>query len=116
VSIRLNPNGRQDRLFKGIPERFDAQACHSQSVLQLPAGATLLASSALDRHHAFVIGRRAWGVQFHPEFNGQMLRRYILRLAEDLKAQGRDVDRLLGDIRETPQSETLLRRFQRLCS
>jgi GMP synthase (glutamine-hydrolysing) len=116
VSIRLNPNGRQDRLFKGIPERFDAQACHSQSVLQLPAGATLLASSALDRHHAFVIGRRAWGVQFHPEFNGQMLRRYILHLAEDLKAQGRDVDRLLGDIRETPQSETLLRRFQRLCS
>ncbi|MBR9986021.1 MAG: glutamine amidotransferase [Desulfosarcina sp.] len=116
VSIRLNPDGRKDRLFDGTPERFAAQACHSQGVLQLPAGATLLASSALDPHHAFIVGRRAWGVQFHPEFNGQMLRLYIQRFADDLKAQGRDVDRLLADIRETPQSETLLRRFQRLCT
>jgi GMP synthase (glutamine-hydrolysing) len=85
-------------------------------VLQLPAGATLLASSALDPHHAFIVGRRAWGVQFHPEFDGQMLRLYIQRFANDLVAQGLDVDRLLADIRETPQSERLLRRFQRLCT
>ncbi|MEE4113668.1 MAG: glutamine amidotransferase [Desulfobacteraceae bacterium] len=116
VSIRLTPDGRRDRLFEGTPETFAAQACHSQSVLQLPAGAILLASSALDPHHAFIIGKRAWGVQFHPEFNGQMLRLYIQRFSDDLAAQGRDVNRLLGDIRETPQSETLLRRFQRLCS
>jgi hypothetical protein len=45
-----------------------------------------------------------------------MLRRYIQRFADDLKAQGLDVERLLADIRETPQSEALLRRFQRLCT
>ena len=45
-----------------------------------------------------------------------MLRRYIQRFTDDLKAQGRDVGRLLSDIRETPQSERLLRRFQRLCT
>jgi GMP synthase (glutamine-hydrolysing) len=115
VTIRLNPDGRQNRLFDETPESFVAQACHSQSVLQLPAGATLLASSALDPHHAFVVGRRAWGVQFHPEFSGRMLRLYIQRFADDLTAQGQNVDRLLGDIRETPQSERLLRRFQRIC-
>lgn len=116
VSIRLNPDGLKNRLFDGTPEMFAAQACHSQSVLQLPAGAILLASSEMDPHHAFIIGRQAWGVQFHPEFNVQILRLYIQRLADDLAAQGIDVDRLLGDIRETPQSETLLRRFQRLCT
>lgn len=116
VSIRLNEQGRQDRLFDGTPETFAAQVCHSQSVLQLPAGATLLASSAMDPHHAFSIGKQAWGVQFHPEFNGHMLRLYIQRFADDLNAQGRDVDRLLDEIRETPQSEALLRRFQRLCA
>jgi GMP synthase (glutamine-hydrolysing) len=115
VSIRLNRDGRQDRLFDETPETFAAQACHSQSVLQLPSGATLLASSEMDPHHAFVVGGRAWGIQFHPEFNGRMLRLYILRFSDDLAAQGLDVDRLLGDIRETPQSECLLRRFQRLC-
>jgi GMP synthase (glutamine-hydrolysing) len=116
VTIRLNQQGCQDRLFEGVPGTFAAHVCHSQCVLQLPDGATLLASSDTDPHHAFVIGRRAWGVQFHPEFGGQMLRRYIQRFADDLKAQGLDVERLLADIRETPQSEALLRRFQRLCT
>ena len=116
VSIRLNPDGRRDRLFDETPETFAAQACHSQSVLQLPTGATLLASSEMDPHHPFRISGRAWGVQFHPEFNGQILRLYIQRFADDLKSRGRDADRLLSNIRETPQSETLLRRFQRLCS
>ena len=50
----------------------------------------------MDPHHAFRFGKRAWGVQFHPEFDGQMLRRYIRRFADELKAQGRDVDRLLA--------------------
>ena len=116
VSIRLNQDGRKDRLFEGTPETFVAQACHSQSVMQLPAGATLLASSDMDPHHAFVIGRRAWGVQFHPEFDGKILRLYVQRFAADLKAQGCDVERLLADIRETPESEALLRRFQRVCN
>ena len=116
VAIRLNQDGQRDRLFEDMPGTFAAQACHSQSVLHLPAQATLLASSDMDPHHAFAIGKRAWGVQFHPEFNGQVLRHYIQRFADDLKAQGCDVDRLLAGIRETPQSETLLRRFQQLCT
>jgi GMP synthase (glutamine-hydrolysing) len=116
VSIRLNQQGRQDRLFDGSPETFAVQACHSQSVLRLPAGATLLASSDMDRHHAFSIGRRAWGVQFHPEFDGLVVRLYIQRFAEELGRQGIDVDRLLAESRETPKSEALLRRFQKLCA
>jgi GMP synthase (glutamine-hydrolysing) len=116
VSIRLNPRGRQDRLFDEMPETFPAQACHSQSVLQLPAGATLLASSDMDPHHAFSIGRQAWGVQFHPEFNAGVLRDYIGRFAPALGRQGVDIDRLLADVRETPRSEGLLRRFQALCA
>lgn len=116
VSIRLNAKGRQDPLFQGLSGTFAAQACHSQSVLRLPAGATPLASSAMDANHAFAMGKRAWGVQFHPEFNQEMLRLYIRRSADDLKAQGSDVERLLAGIRETPESESLLRRFQRLCA
>ena len=116
VSIRLNREGQRDQLFEDMPGTFPAQACHSQSVLQLPAEATLLASSVMDPHHAFAIGKRAWGVQFHPEFNRDVLRLYIQRFADDLTVQGRDVDSLLAGIRETPHSEGLLRRFQRLCA
>jgi GMP synthase (glutamine-hydrolysing) len=115
VSIRLNQHGRQDPLFAGLPARLAVHSCHRQSVLQLPVGATALASSDMDPHPAFAIGQRAWGLQFHPEFNTRILRRYIQRFASDLRAQGDDVDRLLAKTRETPYSEALLQRFQRLC-
>ena len=115
VAIRLSSRVGKDQLFQGLPAVFDAQACHSQSVLQLPVGATLLASSDMDPHHAFSVGECAWGVQFHPEFNAEVLRHYIRRFADELAAQGSEVDGLLEGVRETPISEGLLRRFQQLC-
>ena len=115
VSIQCSDQAGQDSLCHGLPDTFPVQACHSQSVLQLPDGATRLAWSEMDPHHAFAVGTCAWGVQFHPEFDAEVLRCYIQRFAEDLTAQGEDVDRLLGRVRETPHSEQLLRRFQRLC-
>ena len=115
VAVQCSGRANADRLFGGLPETFDAQACHTQSVLQLPAGAILLASSDMDPHHAFSVGACAWGVQFHPEFNAEVLRDYIRRSAGDLAAQGRDVNDLLAQVRETPISEGLLRRFQRWC-
>lgn len=116
VSIRLNREGRLNRLFADLPDSFAVHACHTQSVLELPVGASLLASSTRDPHHAFAIGEAAWGIQFHPEFNSSILQAYIQRMAGDLKAQGDDVPGLLAAIRETPHSEGLLRRFQRLCT
>jgi GMP synthase (glutamine-hydrolysing) len=115
VAVRLNGRARADQLFQGLPDIFDAQACHTQSVLQLPAGATLLASSDMDPHHAFSVGECAWGVQFHPEFNAEVLRCYIRRFADNLAVQGSGVSSLLEGVRETPISEGLLRRFQQLC-
>ncbi|BBO67714.1 GMP synthase [Desulfosarcina alkanivorans] len=113
VTIRLTEPGRQDPLLGGRPETsLPVHACHSQSVLELPAGATLLAASDMDPHHAFAIGRRAWGVQFHPEFDGRILREYIRCLSAELGQQGQDADQLMAGVRETPESEALLRRFQ----
>ncbi|BBO74252.1 GMP synthase [Desulfosarcina widdelii] len=115
VPVRLSGRAKADRLFQGLPDVFDAQACHTQSVVQLPVGATLLASSEMDPHHAFSVGECAWGVQFHPEFNAEVLRCYIRRFTDDLAAQGSEVSGLLEGARETPISEGLLRRFQRVC-
>lgn len=116
VDIRLSPQGRQDPLFAGLPATFAAHACHTQSVLTLPPGSILLASSTMDPHHAFAVGRHAWGVQFHPEFSPSILKAYIQRHSGDLTTQGSDVRRLLTEVRATPHSGALLRRFQRLCS
>lgn len=114
VDIRLNAAHGGDALFAGLPARFPAHATHSQSVLQLPPGAVLLASSEHDAHHAFRVGELAWGVQFHPEFDARIMRTYIQERQQDLRREGLDVEALLGQVRPTPEATRLLRDFARL--
>lgn len=77
IKVGLQYAAQHDRLFSKLPRDLDLHASHRQSVLALPPDAVLLASSALDPHHAFRIGSCAWGVQFHPEFTGAITRSYI---------------------------------------
>lgn len=57
-----------DPLFGALPLAFDAQFGHKDHVDVLPAGVTLLATSADGRNEAFrVDGSHFWGAQFHPE-------------------------------------------------
>lgn len=66
VPVRLNPAARTDPLLAGLPEAFYVHATHAQSVLRLPEQAVHLAGNDYEPHHAFRVGERAWGVQFHP--------------------------------------------------
>ncbi len=111
VDIRLLSGSIRDKLFGLLPGRFQAHATHCQSVLQLPPGATHLAASADEVHHAFRIGDCAWGIQFHPEFTADIMAAYIREQAKDLRTFGRDVDKLLGAVAETPAALQTIRNF-----
>ncbi len=71
--VTLTGEGRNDRLFRGIPESFITFQWHHDS-FDIPAGGVHLASSAACPHQAFRIGERAWGVQFHPEVTENIIR------------------------------------------
>jgi GMP synthase (glutamine-hydrolysing) len=77
VAIERLPDARDDALFGTAPVRFDAHASHQQSVLDLPRGAVVLASSAHDPNHAVRYAPRVWGLQFHPEFSVEIMRGYL---------------------------------------
>jgi len=110
VAIRLDAIAATDSLFRGLPGNFLGQTSHTESVLRLPPGARRLASSDGDPHQAFRVGR-AWGVQFHPEFDVITTRFYLQQCRDELLAEGQDPDSLVRTVADTPEAAGLLHRF-----
>ena len=111
VGIELAAEAADDPLLQALPTRFQAQVVHWQSALRLPEGAVRLAGNAFEPHQAFRIGPRTWGLQFHPEFDDEVMRDYIERMADALRARGLDPAALRARVAGTAASAGLLRRF-----
>lgn len=115
VEISLSDAARRDPLLKGLPDSFPAQLSHRQCVLQLPPQAIPLARSAMDTHQAFSYRDRAWGLQFHPEFDEHIIPHFIRYYQDSLQAKGRNSAELLQQVTPSPVSAALLKQFAALC-
>lgn len=113
-AITLRPEADADPLMAGLPDAFPAHTTHLESVLELPPGARWLASSAHTPLHAFRVGDCAWGVQFHPEFDAEIMAAYIRARTGELHREGLDPNDLLHQVAETPVAHGLLARFASL--
>jgi GMP synthase (glutamine-hydrolysing) len=111
VTTRFTPVADADRLCAGLGGEQRVQASHRQSVTRLPSGAVLLAASAKDPHHAFRVGGCAWGLQFHPEFDRQIVTAYTHYYRTSLEEQGEDARVIAAAAQETPRAARLLARF-----
>lgn len=116
VKILCQPNYQNDVLFGHLPPQFDAFVTHSQSVVQLPHGARVLAKSIKEPVQAYFFPPLTWGVQFHPEFNQKITAAYIQATTQKLLAEGQDPARLITGLQETPYSHTVLKRFAEIVS
>jgi len=114
VVVRRLDAAQRDLLLGVWGKAEPAHVTHLESVLALPAGALRLAESDLDPVQAFSVGERAWGVQFHPEFDAQTVRAYVTTRRDKLRGEGLDPDALLAEVREAPSGQRLLRRFAEL--
>jgi GMP synthase (glutamine-hydrolysing) len=124
--VRRNPRGREigtirverrgehaDPLFAGVPEVFEANATHVDTVARLPPGATSLARSTLDDHHAIRFADALYGLQFHPEFDASIMRGYLEARRDVCRDEGIDADALRERVLETAASRGLLGAFVR---
>ncbi|WP_006787348.1 glutamine amidotransferase [Thiorhodospira sibirica] len=111
VEVQLTPEAARDPLFAELPMVFKAHVSHSQTVLQLPPTAVLLAQNAHEPHHAFRLGRCAWGVQFHPEYTPAIMHDYLKAQAPALAAQGHDMLKLTAAVCATPHAQQVLQGF-----
>jgi GMP synthase (glutamine-hydrolysing) len=114
VEVRRLAPAQRDPLLGSWGAAEPAHVTHVESVLALPEGAVRLAESDLDPVQAFRVGERAWGVQFHPEFDADTVRAYLAARTEKVRAEGLDPEALDAAIRETPVAARILRRFAEL--
>jgi GMP synthase (glutamine-hydrolysing) len=111
VEVEFAPEAAGDALLGPLGRHQRFHTSHLESVLDLPDGATRLATTRLDPNHAFALGPRAWGVQFHPEFDADIMRGYLEGRRPQVEAEHLDVDALLAAVEETPEAPRLLHRF-----
>jgi GMP synthase (glutamine-hydrolysing) len=120
--VERNPRGREmgtvpieiiadDPLLDRSIEPALAHATHVDSVTQLPKQARILARTTLEPHAALRFGERAWGVQFHPEFDEQVMSEYLTSRREILSQEGRDPEAMLAGVRPAAAGRLVLRRF-----
>ncbi len=120
--VRKNPRGREmgtvelelcedDPLFD-VPERpLAVNMSHVDSVVRVPPGATALARTALEPNAALRFSERVWSVQFHPEFDGPVMRQYIEARRDIIAGEGLDPDAMLSSAGDAPFGAAVLRRF-----
>jgi GMP synthase (glutamine-hydrolysing) len=120
--VERNPRGREMGTVKLAIEQDDpildrsitpalAQATHVDAVTRLPARARVLATTALDPHAALRFGPRAWGVQFHPEFDARVMSEYIETRRALLLEEGRNPAAMLAGITPAEAGRVVLERF-----
>jgi GMP synthase (glutamine-hydrolysing) len=114
VRVQLTPEAEDDALLAGFGGALLVHTTHSEAVLELPKPAVRLASNKADPNSAFSFGTAAWGVQFHPEFDTHVMKRYIEERRELLVAEDIDADARLSEIEESPDGKAVLRRFRKL--
>jgi GMP synthase (glutamine-hydrolysing) len=122
--VQRNPLGREigtvlvtkvgdDPLFAGLDDTFSVNATHVDSIVTLPPTARVIATSALEPRAAVDFGPVARGVQFHPEFDGAVMRGYLTVRCPVLLEEGLDADAMLARASDTPSGPAILDNFIR---
>lgn len=83
IEVTPRPDAQWDDLMRTLPWPILQGSMHRDAIVDLPPGATWLASSADYKHQAFRLGANAWGLQFHPELTPELYRRWAAYVRED---------------------------------
>lgn len=115
TTVHLTKAALDSPLFAGMPQQLRVIESHRDAVLELPANAELLASNQHTRTQAFAIGSDIFGVQFHPEMNGDLLRHLWLGRRDRVRGEvDFDLDAQLDSAGSTPEAERIFENFATL--
>lgn len=120
--VARNPKGREigtvvfqilepDPLLSSASAPWHANATHVDTIVRLPPGSRALARTALEPHAVVRFADAAWGVQFHPEMDGHIIREYLETRREILFSEAMDPDALSERVTDGNAGATTLVRF-----
>jgi GMP synthase (glutamine-hydrolysing) len=122
--VRLNPRGREmgtvplstlvDDEVLGKRGSMLVNSTHLDSVVEPPPGAIVLGETRQEPNAALRFGPRAWGVQFHPELDAEVMRDYFAARRPTLLAEGFDVESAEHSLRDAPEAALVIERFLRV--
>ena len=120
VQLNLNPAILSDLLFSHLVEKdnqysINYYATHLQSVTSLPKKAVVLGSTKLDSNHCFRYKQHIWGLQFHPEFNADVIRHYVHARSDEILKENLNPTKILNGILHHDNGIQLLKRFRDIC-
>jgi GMP synthase (glutamine-hydrolysing) len=122
-SVGKNPRGREigtvaleilgENPLVENAEELHVNMSHVDSVLSLPEGARVLARTSLEPHAVVQFEELAWGVQFHPEIDAEVMAHYLDGRRELIEADGIDVEGLLARVGDAVAGRNTMQRFLR---
>lgn len=114
--LHLTAGGRDDALFRTLPETFNAQLGHKDRAESLPPGVINLAASENAPYQAIRIpGKPIWATQFHPEMTGPENRlRFDRYKGEYAAVYGpKELKAVVDRFTDSPEADTLIPTFLR---
>lgn len=114
IEVSLTEEAKADPLFEVLPEVVHVSSSHRQAVHALPPGATPMGVGRSEPNQAYRIGGHIWSVQFHPEWDADVMTAYLEARVEILADEGFDPQALLDGVKGTDHGPRLLRRFGEL--
>jgi len=113
VLVTQTPAGQADPLLAGIPQQFLALTGHKEAISQMPAQATLLASSETGPVQMLRLGANAYATQFHPELDEAGLKERLAIYLDKGYCQPDEYDQVVASIHNAPigHSHQILHNF-----
>ncbi|EIJ42415.1 GMP synthase family protein [Beggiatoa alba B18LD] len=116
VTVNLTDACQDDVLLNTLPSPLSVHAMHRQIVITPPEHAVILASNAHTACQAYRVGNTTWGVQFHPEFDADIMQTYLNERETVFIKEGLDVATARQQVIDTPDAQSILQRFATLVS
>lgn len=120
--VERNPRGREigtvdvrpitdDPLLVHARPQAKMNMTHVDSVVRVPDSAIVIAETRLDPFAAVRFSETTWGVQFHPEIDGDVMRQYVAARREAMARERLDAEVIYQSATDTPAGAHILSRF-----